>query len=177
MYVTAFFTDHGLPKTGLHPICDIWILHTNVHLIVGAAMSEIGGGFYKYHFNQYDQEIDYVVRCDGGAALDDMERYKEGLNQVNLGDIADETWDETADPEHIHPNTMGEVLQSRASQVSVNNVSTAVGLLIQLGTGHWKIQNYKMTFYDALNNPIVTFKLFDKNGNPTDLTVFERVPI
>jgi len=80
MWVTAFYTDEGVPKTGLSPTIRIRDLSNNSLIVTDAVMSEVGDGFYKYDFTLYDASKEYVIRCDGGATLNDYERYRPGVN-------------------------------------------------------------------------------------------------
>ena len=80
MYVVAFFTDEGTPKTGLTPTIRIRDLSTDSLVITDASMSESGDGFYKYNFTSYDSYKDYSIRCDGGSSLSDTDRYTFGVN-------------------------------------------------------------------------------------------------
>lgn len=81
MLLTAFFSDKGVPKTGLSPAIDVW--EDDGTLVVNAqAMIEIAGGWYKYSFAGYDESKDYVIRADGGAGLTDNDRYCFASNEV-----------------------------------------------------------------------------------------------
>ncbi len=78
--IVANFTDSGVPKTGLSPLIDIFKVSDNTLLIDDAAMTEIGGGWYKYNFTTYDPDIDIVFICDGTATLGNSDRYVFGGN-------------------------------------------------------------------------------------------------
>jgi len=79
MIFTVFFTDNGVPKTGLSPIIDIWAAD-GTHIINNQAMIEIAGGFYKYDFAAYDATLDYVIRADS-ITLSGHERYAYASNE------------------------------------------------------------------------------------------------
>lgn len=78
VYVSAFFTEDFAPKTGLSPTLDGYRLSDDVKVLDGVAMPEVGGGYYKYDFSAYNEDEEYVLVSDGGATLDDVERYKYG---------------------------------------------------------------------------------------------------
>lgn len=99
MLITAFFTESGIPRTGLSPTIRIRTLSDNALVITDAAMTEVGDGFYKYDYVAYDGTIDYSVRCDGGAVMADEERYTYGTNDSFAQDIADQVW--TDQPEGL----------------------------------------------------------------------------
>lgn len=84
MYITAFFTDNGVPKTGLTPLIYIYKVSDDSLLIDGSAMSEIAGGWYKYSYGAYDATIEYVIYIDGTATLSGAERYKFCGNEDDL---------------------------------------------------------------------------------------------
>jgi len=89
MWVTAFFTEQGTPKTGLTPKVSIWKVSDDSVIVNEQNMSEIGGGFYKFEFSAYDPDLDYAVRCDGGSGLPVNERYSYGGNEGFHDDIAE----------------------------------------------------------------------------------------
>ena len=86
----SFFTDKGVPKTGLSPTISIWEDDGSV-IVSAAAMTEVDGGFYVYDFTTYDDSKDYVIRADGGAVLQDSERYTAGSNEI--GQVTTDTGD------------------------------------------------------------------------------------
>ena len=94
MNVLAFFTNSGVPATGLSPTIRIIDIADSTAVISDEAMIEIGDGFYKYDFVAYDWTKDYAVRCDGGAALAPTDRYSYGNNDSFAEDVADAVWDE-----------------------------------------------------------------------------------
>lgn len=81
MLLTAFFSDKGVPKTGLTPTIDVWE-DDATHVVNAQNMTEIAGGWYKYNFAGYDESKDYVIRADGGASLADNDRYCFSSNEV-----------------------------------------------------------------------------------------------
>jgi len=74
MILIAFFSDQGIPKTGLSPTIDVW-KDDATHVINAQAMTEVAGGFYKYDFAAYDEMVNYCIRADGGAVLQVNDRY------------------------------------------------------------------------------------------------------
>jgi len=80
MYITAFFTNNGVPATGLIPTIKIRKLSDNSLVVTDAVMVEVGDGIYKYNFTGYNASIDYAVRCDGGDDLQDRDRYSYGTD-------------------------------------------------------------------------------------------------
>jgi len=58
MLLTAFFSDKGVPKTGLSPTIDVW-KDDATHVVNAQAMTEIAGGWYKYDFVGYDEKLCY----------------------------------------------------------------------------------------------------------------------
>lgn len=72
--ITSFFSEDGLPKTGLTPLIKIRDLSDDSIVINNAAMDEVADGFYKYVFT-YQAYKQYTVVVDGGNTLIDAERY------------------------------------------------------------------------------------------------------
>ncbi len=81
MNLTAYFSDNGVPKTGLTPTMDIWKID-GTQVVTAQTMTEIAGGFYVYDFTTYDDDEDYVIRADGGATLGNTERYAVSSNET-----------------------------------------------------------------------------------------------
>jgi hypothetical protein len=81
MLIIAFFTDSGVPKTGLSPTLDVWEADGS-QVVTAQAMTEIAGGFYKYDFTTYDEDEDYCIRADGTATLSGAERYVYSTNET-----------------------------------------------------------------------------------------------
>ena len=74
-WVVAYFSSSGSPATGLSPSITIRDLANNTIVISSGAMTEVGGGFYKYNFTAYQSGKDYAIICDGGSTLSAPERY------------------------------------------------------------------------------------------------------
>jgi hypothetical protein len=74
MIYVMYFSDAGAPKTGLSPMITIYKKVSDGSDVADPpAVSEIGGGFYK--FTAAPAEA-LVVQVDGGATLVDTDRYK-----------------------------------------------------------------------------------------------------
>jgi len=74
MWVTVYFNRYGNPATGLIPIVKIRELETG-DVVVSGTMSEVGQGFYKRDFPEYDITKDYLILCDA-VTLANEYRYK-----------------------------------------------------------------------------------------------------
>jgi len=74
MYVVTTFAEAGTPKTGLSPTLDIYDVSDNSLVVNDGAMTEIGGGGYKYDFTLWDPAKDYYVVIDS-VSLSGSERY------------------------------------------------------------------------------------------------------
>ena len=75
MNITAYFSQIGVPKTGLSPTINIRDISDGSLTVNAAAMTEVGDGFYWYNFSGYNPAKDYSIRCNGGATLFDSDRY------------------------------------------------------------------------------------------------------
>ncbi len=87
MKILAFFTNGGLPLTGLSPTIRIRDLADNSLVVTDLSMTEVGDGYYKYNFSAYDLDKDYSIRCDGGDTLPNSDRYTYAGNENYLDDI------------------------------------------------------------------------------------------
>jgi len=81
MILIAFFSDQGIPKTGLSPSIDVWE-DDGTQVVTAQAMTEIAGGFYKYDFAAYDETVNYCISADGGDVLQDNDRYMLTTNDL-----------------------------------------------------------------------------------------------
>lgn len=90
MLIFSFFTDAGVPKTGLTPTIDVWE-SDGTQVVTAQSMTEVAGGFYKYDFTTYDESKDYSIRADGTATLNNSERYKFATN--DLGQVTEDMTD------------------------------------------------------------------------------------
>ncbi len=105
MQVLAFFTDVGVPKTGLTPTVRIRDISDNT-LVIDSTSSEVGDGWYKYEFTQYDSTKEYAIRFDGGPTLSNTDRYTSGTNDSFAEDITDSILEEQIN-EHLVPGSLG----------------------------------------------------------------------
>ncbi len=81
MNIIAFFTEQGIPKTGLSPTVDVWTVDGS-QVVTAQAMTEVAGGFYYYDFTTYDEDEDYCMRADGTATLTGADRYVFSTNET-----------------------------------------------------------------------------------------------
>lgn len=168
MYIAAFFTENGVPKTLLNPTIRVWDLATDALIVTDAAMFEVGDGWYKYNFATYASSKSYLVRCDGGAGLPVNERYVvTGNNEPSTDAISTAVWDEQLSS-HSMVGTAGKI---------VMDIRDSIETIFNVETGRWKITNNQMIFYDENDAVLLTFDLFDASGNPTMKQVYERRPV
>lgn len=82
-----------------------------------------------------------------------------GVTEQDKQDIADSIWDETL-ADHVSADTFGE----------------AMNFVFAVDAGRWKIVNSQMVFYKEDNvTEIARFDLLDRDGEPADGDIFERV--
>jgi len=82
-YYTTSTVAPAAPSTGLSPTISIWKVSDNTALVNEAAMTEVGGGYYKYVYSAYDPTIRIVFRCNSAVATGDF-RYTWGSNSDDL---------------------------------------------------------------------------------------------
>jgi hypothetical protein len=80
MNLLSYFTSAGVPATSLAPIptISIWGADGTVYA-TASAMTEIAGGFYRFDFTTYDQNIDYVFQSYA-SSLATSEQYVIATN-------------------------------------------------------------------------------------------------
>lgn len=70
------------------------------------------------------------------------------------------------------------IVRDIATQSLLSLISSDLALVKQIESGRWEIDSNQMIFYDTDNTtPILTFDLFDSNGDPSEDNVFERTPV
>lgn len=162
MNILAFFIDNGVPKTGLTPTIRIRDVADNTLIITDSTSSEVGDGWYKYDFIQYDPDKEYAIRFDGGPSLSNTDRYKSGTNDSYAEDTADAVWDEDL-AGHIDAGSAGLIMSTLQ-----NDVKRVLGL-----THH----NFYIdqTQYDDYGNMIsARVRIYDNAGSVgTDNDVIE----
>ena len=85
MIYVVYYSDGGIPKTALSPsIVTYKKVSDGSDVASPPAVSEIGGGFYKFVSTPSEA---LVVRVDGGAALADAYRYKVMQITPHDGDL------------------------------------------------------------------------------------------
>ena len=122
MYITAFFTNNGIPATGLSPTIRIREVVLGNLVVTDASMTEVGDGWYQYNFTSYDKDIDYVIRCDGGVLLSASERYTYAGNENYIDDIN----------ETVSQNVSASNLEITDISTNITNISNDIKRLLGL---------------------------------------------
>ena len=160
MIFTAFFTNNGVPATGLTPTIKFKDVNSGTDItatITGGVttLTEVGDGFYQYTLNNYTGSQSYAVVVDGGIALQGRERYYVSANENYLEDI------HGAKLEFYSTGSIGK-----------NIFNTNV-----INSGRYKVENNQIIIYKNDNSTeIMRFNIFDSNGLPINnsINVFER---
>ena len=123
MNILTYFTDKGIPKTGLSPLVKIVEVETSAIIASWVSMDEISDGWYKYNFDTYDYTKEYVVICDGGALLGQASRYIASAvdnSNLNMSKIVLNAQSSN----HQEPGSIGEMISS-----TDDKIKRALGLL------------------------------------------------
>jgi|SRR3989304_1207378 len=109
--IQSNFQNNGVPATGLTPAITIYDLSDNSVVVNASAMSEVANGIYKYSFTTYDVTKEYAIYVDGGATLDNTDRYQYSSNANEGTDTFIETavWDAQSSA-HVGTGTFGKEL-------------------------------------------------------------------
>ena len=74
MIYVVFFSNAGVPATGLSPTIGVYKkVSDGTDVTPAPTVSEIGGGFYKFTATPAEA---LVVRMNGGGSLADADKYK-----------------------------------------------------------------------------------------------------
>lgn len=164
--VTAFFTDDFAPITGLSPTLDIYRVSDNTQVVTSGAMTEIAGGYYKYDFSAYDDDEEYVIIADGGATLDNTERYKYASSSTaDIKAIFEDT-------DAIQPNidqSLSATQTAIVAEIDENEVKIDA---IKVDTGNIILDTADISFIKSMlgQNSVVEFTHSD--GNNTAATFY-----
>ena len=169
MRILAFFTDNGLPKTGLSPTIRIRDLSDDSLVITDAAMTEVGDGHYQYNFTTYDATVDYAIRCDGGNSLSNSDRYTYAGNENYYEDIQEAVWS-TPVTAYSGKNMSG-AMQTLiyGSCVHVDTVSGSPGTDFPIGTMKFPVDNVSDAVLIARARGIHTIDFHTDATIPTGL--------
>ena len=186
--VTVNFTSGNTLLAGLSPLVRIYELNptapaSNPVVVDWVAMTEIGGGWYRYTFATYNPIQNYVYTVDGGVALDLSLRYQHGANENFADDVSASVWDEVV-INHTGTGTTGLTLaqiKADTATIAINQttMSALLTLLLKYEKNRTKIDlpNNQLVVYDDDGvTPIQRFNLRDFNGMPSVETVCERIP-
>ena len=146
MIIQTKFTNGGLPALALSPTIRIRKVSDNSLVITDDAMSEVGGGWYKYNFTAYTGSVDYAMRADAGSPVTGYERYVGTGNENFVTDI----WDAQVD-DHVVSGSIG----------------SAVKFILESENGRWQVVNGQLIVFDENNTTeIARFNVFDSDNNP-----------
>lgn len=143
MWILSFFTQYGIPAIGLTPLIKIIDVETSYYIANNEPMVEVGDGFYRYEFDEYDSSRDYAIICDS-VTLSGSDRYT-----------------------YASSGEYNEVLDSIESTVGAIDLRTT--LLRKIQTNKLVLQDGTMNnwilYQDDNITPLLTFSVADKNGN------------
>jgi glycosylphosphatidylinositol transamidase (GPIT) subunit GPI8 len=122
MNIFAFFTNGGLPASGLVTTVKIIEAETGSVVVNWEEMTEISDGWYKYDF-PYDYTKEYVAVCDGGSTLSDAERYVYSGKDNSNHEIKYIVWDAKVS-DFQTPGSFGQIVKQTS-----DNLKRALGLL------------------------------------------------
>jgi len=63
---------------------------------------------------------------------------------------------------------------TKVIQTNLGSIESKLDTLLDIEQGNWKIENNQMIFYRRNGEELMRFNLKDKNGEPTEVEIFER---
>jgi hypothetical protein len=183
MIITAFFTEEGIPQTGLSPVIKIRDIISGNVIINNESMIEVGDGFYNYNFSTYDNDNLYSFLSDGGEVLPLGERYVVATNET--GSIKYDTESIITDVSSVKGDTTSSLTKLDNIKVDtgynreiIDNIKSDTGLILKIEKNKWAISENKMRFFDDDNTTVLyEFNLLDGSGQPTMRSVMQRIPV
>jgi len=143
MWVVSYFTQDGVPATGLSPTIKIRDVESGNIVVNSVSMVEKGDGFYGYDFSAYNSTKDYAIVCDS-VTLSGVERYtyaSSGEYNESLNSIE---------------STVGTV---DSSTTLIRKIQTNRLELLDGNSDNW------ILYDDDAVTPLLTFDVTDKDGN------------
>lgn len=141
--VSVYFSELGIPKTGLSPVINIREVSTGSLAVDGESMSEVGGGNYKYTFTDYNEDEDYVILCDqGSGCLIPSERYAPGVSSMtDGGSMLIVVWFSASGAPQTGLSPTLDIYDLSDNSIAVND-----GSMTEIGDGFYK---YSFTSYQS----------------------------
>ncbi len=141
MNILSYFTNSGVPETGLSPTIRIRNVSTGALVVTDDSMTEVGDGFYNYDFTGYDATIDYSIRSDGGVSLADAERYSYAGNESYFDDVQEATWSASVSA-YEGKNVMGAMTTILyENSITIDIVDGMAGTSFPAGTHRFPVNN------------------------------------
>jgi len=139
-----------------------------------AQLSDLGDGSYQYDWNSaLSVTSSMIVAAEFevtsvGYEAESTDYILFGLHAFSPDDVAAAVWNRPT-AAHTTPGTFGVLVKDTGA-----NVST----IKEIETGRWKIENNQLILYASDNTTeIARFNLFDRDGQPTEDQVFDRVKL
>jgi len=88
--IVSWFIDDGSPAVDLSPTVDVYDVSDNSKIVDGEAMTQVGLGFYKYNFTDFNEDKDYLVIADGGVSVEGWGRYSIGFDALESVNVVSE---------------------------------------------------------------------------------------
>lgn len=160
MYIMAFFTNSGVPETGLSATIRVRLVSDNSLTVTDEAMTEVGDGWYKYNFTGYNDSVDYAFRCDGSSTLSGTERYVFAGNENYKDDIENAIWNATSSS-HVTSGTMGNIMTDLKDEAF----------------GKWTLDPTAETLTLYKSDGTTVLKIFDLTSTSSTVSAFiGRIP-
>ena len=68
-------------------------------------------------------------------------------------------------------------ITAKPSSVTLNDIMNKIEYIRKLFGNRWKIENNQLLIYDDDNATVIRrYNLYDKEGNPTEVSVYDRIP-
>jgi len=140
MIYKLYIADEGDPATGLTPAWETFKKVSNGADLIGPAIEEIGGGWYKF---DYTATEDLIGVIDGGDALTDIDRYIP----INL----------SAQDSFLDASVASRSVLGVDTAIDTSTVGHAFELLLSIAEGRFVLgEDKSITFYKRDNETVLT---------------------
>lgn len=137
----AFWTNNGIPATGLSASIQIRRVDTGAIVQASTAMTEIGDGWYKFVQASFDDSLQYVARMDGSSSVTPQERYQsaaapaEGEDRTTIANSVDaELTAQHGSGSWVSATT---VIVAKTSTVAAGSTSVEIRTGLAESDGYW----------------------------------------
>lgn len=136
----AFWTNLGVPATGLSALIQIRRVDTGAIVVASTVMTEVGDGWYKFVQAAFDDSLQYVARLDGSVSVSAQEQFQaaaapEGEDRATIANSVDAEL--TAQHGAGAWTSATAITVARSTTVAAGSTATEIRTPLTEADGYW----------------------------------------